>query len=88
MLFRFFVSRKPTDIINYYNKLFCVFDGTRFSYNVDLDLPRIFEFAFYLLGYIFGEIHCLNVVYLFGFNDYADFSACLNGVTFIYAVKT
>ena len=65
--------------------LFCVVDGTGLSEHVDLDLAGIFQLVFDLLGNIVREDGELIVGNLFGVDDDADLTACLNGKGLFHA---
>lgn len=73
--------------LNLYFVLFRVLNATPFSYDVNLDLTGIFEFAFNFLRDIFSKKHRLIIVDLIGFDHNSDFSARLNRERFFNAFK-
>ena len=67
--------------------LFCVIHSSAFSDDIDLDLAGIFKFLFYLLGNITGEKHHIVIADFVGLDHKPDFSAGLDGVSAVNAVK-
>ena len=57
--------------------LFCKFNATSFSNNVNFNLTRIFHFAFNLFGDIFSQKDSRCIVNHFWLNDNTNFSTCL-----------
>ena len=62
--------------------LFCITYGSGFTYYSDFNLTRISHFILYLLSYIVRESFNSFIIYLVGADNYAQFTAGLDSISF------
>ena len=74
-------------LIGIENRLLSDVAGARFTHDIDLNLPGIFEFTLNLSGNVMCEHHHFIFRNLFRFNRDTNLASCLNRIGLINALE-